>query len=661
MRWVIRIAGALALLVVLAVVAVLLVPEERIARLAADRFEAATGRALTIDGPVRATFWPRAGVRAEGIAVANADWSENGPMLRAEVLEIGVDGPALLTGEVRIQRLEVAGARVLLERRADGVANWETAAAPPADAVASPTTPATGTTPARTATIDRAILTGAEILYLDAASGREVTLTDGEVSVMWEGAAADVAGSATLGGQALRFEAQAAAFRDLLDGTSAPVRAAFSAGGTDLSLDGRAGLTPLTADGRFRIASNDGFAALAAAGFSVPSLPPGFGAGSAEVISNLALLPDGTVSLADLGLILDGNRLAGVAEIRPGVDRPLVTATLSAPELDLRTRAASAAPATAAPPAEGAPSPAAASPAAATLAAIDVSGLFAADAVIALTSGPVLLDGARLDRVDMTVALDAGRAVADLRPVAAYGGEIRGEVIVNGRGGLSTRANVDLADLDLRPLLIDIAGVDRLAGRADAQISLLAAGATFDALARSLDGTVSFAVTDGEILELDIPGMIRAFDPSVRGTGTGTLFDRLTASFAVAGGVATGDDLALDAPLLTATGTGRIDIGARMLDYRFVPSLRAGEGLTLPLLIDGSWSDPRIRPDLDALARQRLGMDEEAAREKAESEVRNRLAEELEVAPETLTDRDALERAVRDRLTDRLRGLLTDR
>ena len=54
MRWVFRLVGALGVLAVLALGALALIPSEQVARLATDRFEAVTGRALTIEGAVSA-------------------------------------------------------------------------------------------------------------------------------------------------------------------------------------------------------------------------------------------------------------------------------------------------------------------------------------------------------------------------------------------------------------------------------------------------------------------------------------------------------------------------------------------------------------------------------------------------------------------------------
>ena len=80
MRWIFRIVGALVLVAVLAIAALFVIPAERIAALAGDQFERATGRSMTISGDVRPSIWPTLGVRAEGVVIGNPAWVEDGPL-----------------------------------------------------------------------------------------------------------------------------------------------------------------------------------------------------------------------------------------------------------------------------------------------------------------------------------------------------------------------------------------------------------------------------------------------------------------------------------------------------------------------------------------------------------------------------------------------------
>ena len=273
---------------------------------------------------------------------------------------------------------------------------------------------------------------------------------------------------------------------------------------------------------------------------------------------------------------------------------------------------------------------------------------------------------ATFDEVRARAVVDDGRAVVTLQPLIAYGGTVTGDVVVNGRGGLSSRATLELSGLQMQPFLTEFADFDRLIGQADISLDLLGIGDTTQQLIDSLSGNVAFRMGAGEILGFDIGGMVRTLDLGYRGEGQKTVFDGVSSSFVVTDGIARGDDLSLTAPYLLATGAGDIALGAQTISYRLIPTLRRGggsDGITVPLLIEGPWSDPRIRPDLEYIARQKLDVEraQTEARDRAGELARTRIADELEIAPEVLTDRDALEDALKDRVEEKLLDLLLGR
>jgi len=113
---------------VLVVGAVLLLPQDRLARIAADQIEAATGRAVTISGQPRVSLWPVLGVATGPMALANAPWAaDSGPLLQADSLKISVDVAGLLQGAVRITGFEAVNPVIRLQRTADGRENWRLA------------------------------------------------------------------------------------------------------------------------------------------------------------------------------------------------------------------------------------------------------------------------------------------------------------------------------------------------------------------------------------------------------------------------------------------------------------------------------------------------------------------------------------------------------
>lgn len=680
MRWLFRGAVTLATMILLVLLVLVLVPAERVARLAADRVSAATGRAVTVEGPVRATLWPRFGVRAQDVTLASAPWSEEGPMLRAASMEVSLGLGFVLGGDIRIEALEIDGARLLLERRADGVGSWDLDGAPdlpaevregPADA---PTASPADRDAARALSIDRVVFRNSEVTWIDRAAGREIRLRAVDLETRLDGpdAPIELTASALVGDVAAKLAARASALGALLDGAPTPVTLALSGAGTALAFDGLAGLDPLAVEGRMEARSDDGFALLAALGIAKPG-PPAW-RDRVAVMAALTVGPTGAVQLRDMVADLGGNRLTGSLDVDPAAPRPRLRADLAADALDLTTTAA----APAAPDGAGEDrSPPAPAPRTGwSTDPIDVSALHAMDGEVTLATGPVTLDGGRIDELRARVTIEEGRAVIALQPMLAYGATITGEVVINGRGGLSSRADLEVAGLQLQPFLTDLAGFDRLVGKVDLSVDLLGVGGSEQALMDSLEGTAAIRVDQGEMLGLDLEGMIRTLDLAYRGEGRETIFDSLSLSATLSEGIARSDDLALAAPpYLSAAGEGGADIGARTISYRLLPTLRAerdGEDLTVPILIEGPWADPAIRPDLEYVARQRLDLERErietraldearAAGNRAGDALRQRLARELEVAPEALDTREGLENAIRDRLQDQVLDLLRGR
>ena len=162
-------------------------------------------------------------------------------------------------------------------------------------------------------------------------------------------------------------------------------------------------------------------------------------------------------------------------------------------------------------------------------------------------------------------------------------------------------------------ILFDLANKEGclLVGTGDLQLSFLGSGASVDAIMHSLKGSGSIALSKGEILGLDIAGMLRTMDTNYVGAGQKTIFDAITATFQIAQGVLTNDDLAFSSEYLTAAGKGWVGLGERNQKYRISATALAGavgeEGITAPLIIGGTWAKPTFALDLAALAEQKLG------------------------------------------------------
>jgi AsmA protein len=632
MRWIVR--GILAALVAIVLVfgAIALIPSERIAAIAVQQFDKVTGRKLTIEGAIKPTIWPVLGVRTGRVTLSNAEWSDAGPMLVAEGLSIQIDMATLLGGQVHITGLEALGPTILLERAADGRENWVFGGSNGGTAQADM---AGADTPF---TLDKGEVKDGALRFIDHASGQTVNLTavNAEAKLSSYDGPATVSLNADMAGQKIALTGTVDEFSRFYKGGVVPVDMALTAGAAKVGFRGRMGAQPLAGEGDLTADLADLAAVSALAGMARPGLPEGLGARKVVISGALTITPEGSYHLRQGKITLDGNEMTADADLTLAGQRPKLVAKLDAGALNLAALTGGGG---------GAGGPAAAAPAGWPKDRIDASGLGALDADMAIRAGSIDLGMVRLGAAQAKVTIDAARAVVDLSKVAAYGGTVSGQAIVNARKGLSVAGDLMFSGIALQDLLRDAAGYERLVGSGDLRLKWLGSGTSVDALMKGMSGSGSVALGKGEIIGLDIAGMLRTLDTSYVGPGQKTIFDQLSASFAIDKGNLRSDDLALTSPYLTTSGAGRVGLGQRDIDYKLRPTLLPKAdgtgGVSVPLMITGPWSDLRFALDMAALAQEKLGDQAKALEEKAKAKA----AEALGVAPGTDLEKAAKRKA----------------
>jgi AsmA protein len=655
MRWVIRIGLGLAVLVLLSLGLLAMIPSERVAALLSDQFESATGRKLEITGEIRPRLWPALGVTTGPVSIANADWVEgDAPLFRAESLSVDVNLGALLGGEVQITGLLAVAPAFDLERAADGRLNWDFGAAGSGEG----SVPA----PASPFTLDQGRIEGGTLRFRDRQGDRFVALDDVDAVLDIP----DLSGPFSLTttgrsrGHPLQLDLTGEVFSAFLAGRVVPLTLDLAAGGSRISFTGRAGLAPLAAEGQLSADLSDLPALGSLLGEKLAQPGPGLGQDRLTLAAQLTLDGTGAAFLRGAEVVADRNQLTGDLDLHPGEDRPKLAAQLTAGRITLATG-----------PegelggglgggmgADGWPE-----------GEIDVSALAGLDAEISLSTPSIDMGVLRLGQTQLRITLDRARAVFDIRQMAAYGGQVTGDFVLNGRGGLSVGGRLSFAGIATQPLMNDLAGWDRLVSQGDLQVEFLGVGNSVAAIMASLEGEGVVELGKGELLGVNLTEMLRTLDPGFVGEGQATAFDGLAGTFRIAGGVVSNSDLKFVAPGLTAAGAGEVDLGGRRLDYRLRPTALAAAdgtgGVMVPLLITGPWAEPRFRLDLEGIARERMEEEARAAAAAAEAaakaELERRLREELGVEPapdESLGD--AAIRGLEEALQDEARQALED-
>ena len=154
--------------------------------------EDATGRRLTIAGPIRIGYVPIPRIVVDDVAFANMSGGSRQEMARIRQVELQLGVLPLLAGRLELRALRLSDPDILLETDAQGRSNWVIAlprpasAAPVAGAPAAPPRAEPGTSAMRV-DIGEILITGGRITWNDGASGVARALSVATLEVLPSG------------------------------------------------------------------------------------------------------------------------------------------------------------------------------------------------------------------------------------------------------------------------------------------------------------------------------------------------------------------------------------------------------------------------------------------------------------------------------------------
>ena len=236
--------------------------------------------------------------------------------------------------------------------------------------------------------------------------------------------------------------------------------------------------------------------------------------------------------------------------------------------------------------------------------------------------GSLKIKNAKVENVHLKVMGKNG--VFDLQPMtmALYQGDLAGHGRISVQKDLP-RANVQLTlkEVQSGPLLNDVLKKDFLEGELKANIDLTMTGDDGNQIKRTLNGKGDLLFENGAIKGIDLAGMVNnvkaAFGLAEKsGEAPRTDFSRLHAPFNVKQGRVDTANTTLISPLIRLTAVGTADLVSENLDFRvepkFVGTLKGQgdtaqrSGLMVPVLVTGTFSSPKFRPDLESILKQEI-------------------------------------------------------
>ena len=240
-----------------------------------------------------------------------------------------------------------------------------------------------------------------------------------------------------------------------------------------------------------------------------------------------------------------------------------------------------------------------------------------------MSIGKLKIKNAKIERVHLTLTGEKG--IFNMKPLtmALYQGDVTGSGMLSVQNDVpGTNIQLKLDNVQAGPLFRDVLKKDFLEGMLKAQIDLIMKGDDAVAIKRTLDGNGDLLFKDGSIKGVDLNGMVHnakaAFGLAEKGAkAPRTDFSELHVPFSVRNGLVSTANTALISPLIRLKASGNADLLKELLDFRLEPKLvgtlkgqgdnKDRSGLMVPVLVSGSFSSPKFRPDLEGMLKQEIG------------------------------------------------------
>ena len=247
----------------------------------------------------------------------------------------------------------------------------------------------------------------------------------------------------------------------------------------------------------------------------------------------------------------------------------------------------------------------------------DLTSLSTTDLDMRLSAAKVTVGPTKLGRTAFGANLRGGALALSVGEAQMYGGIAKGSFgIARSDAVADVKAQFQFTDVDLQACASELFGINKLSGRGNLSVSLVASGTSPFGLASSLDGTATLTGRDGAIAGFNVEQLLKRLERRpLSGGGNfrsgSTPYDTLNVAVKFNDGIATAEDVRLEGPATRLTLTGTASVPTREYDLKGVASLtsapNAPPGFDLPFVVQGPWDDPLVFPDPESLIRRSPG------------------------------------------------------
>jgi len=553
------------------------------------QIRAVTGLNLVVKGPIDISVFPASYVSFHAVGLKGGTAPD--PALQVDVLTANLRMLPLLLRRFEISDVMMLRPTIRVVRDSAGESNWT----PFVDTIARTMKPGAE----NQVSFSEIRIQDGVLKYQDAANDAAETLADIDLSLAWPSISRSFAATGQFDWRGERIDGSVSAsdFVALLSGDRSGLKARLASAPLKLAFDGTvANRTSLMMEGTVTVDSLSLRNALRWTGQQAPA-GGGFGRFALKARANVV---GGSVALTNVNVELDGNVAEGVMTFANN-GRQTMQATLAAGNLDF-------------------------TPYISTVRLLasgardwnrqlfDLNALSATDLDMRLSAARVTVGPTKLGRTALGANLRNGTLALSIGEAQMYGGIAKGSLgIARSDTVADVRAQFQLTDVDLQAAAGELFGINKLSGRGNLNVSLVASGSSPFGLASSLDGTATLTGHDGAISGFNVEQLLKRLERRpLSGAGNfrqgSTPYDSINVALKFADGIATAEDIRVESPTSRLTLKGTASVPAREYDLKGVASListsNSGPGFELPFVVQGPWDDPLIFPDPESLIRR---------------------------------------------------------
>ncbi len=241
--------------------------------------------------------------------------------------------------------------------------------------------------------------------------------------------------------------------------------------------------------------------------------------------------------------------------------------------------------------------------------------------------GKMKVHGGNLSNLALDVAGRNGIFTLNSLGMDLYEGNIAGTGKLNVQKNTPVTAlDVTMQNVQAGPLLKDFAQKEIIEGRLKAEVNVNLQGDNADLIKQSLNGKGDLLFQDGALVGIDLAQLARTIKQGFtleqqEGEKPRTDFAELHAPFTITNGIVDTPGTTLQSPFIRATVTGTANLPSEALDMKIKPTLvgtikgqgdeKERSGLTIPIVVSGTFNSPKFRPDVESLVKDQLPTEEE--------------------------------------------------